>query len=49
MSCADFTSNGNQVIGDSSANVLDIKSSAFFDADVLVNNNYPFIICRCVI
>lgn len=40
MSCADFTSNGNQVIGGSSANVLDIKSSSFFNADALVNNNY---------
>lgn len=40
MSCTDFTTNGNQVIGGSSANVLDIKSSSFFNADALVNNNY---------
>jgi hypothetical protein len=40
MSCADFTSNANQIIGGSSLNVLDVKSSSFFNADMLVNNNY---------
>jgi hypothetical protein len=40
MSCADLTTNGNQVIGGSSLNVLDVKSSAFFNANMLVNNNY---------
>jgi hypothetical protein len=40
MSCADFTSTANQVIGGSSLNVLDVKSSSFFNADMLVNNNY---------
>lgn len=39
MSCADFNSAGNQVIGGSSSNVLDVKSSAFFEANVLIETN----------
>jgi hypothetical protein len=39
MSCTDFNSAGNQVIGGSSLNVLDVKSSAFFEANVLIETN----------
>ena len=39
MECADFTSNANQVIGGTSANVLDVKSSAFFESNVLIETN----------
>jgi hypothetical protein len=39
MSCADFTSTANQVIGGSSLNVLDVKSSAFFESNVLIESN----------
>ena len=39
MECADFTSNANQTIGGSSLNVLDVKSSAFFEASVLIETN----------
>ena len=39
MSCADFNSAGNQVIGGGSLNVLDVKSSAFFEANVLIETN----------
>ena len=39
MSCVDFTSAGNQTIGGSSANVLDVKSSANFEANVLIETN----------
>ena len=39
MECADFTSNANQVIGNTSANVLDVKSSAFFESNVLIETN----------
>jgi hypothetical protein len=39
MSCADFNSAGNQVIGGSSLNVLDVKSSAFFESNVLIESN----------
>ena len=39
VSCADFTSAANQVIGGTSANVLDVKSSAFFEANVLIETN----------
>ena len=39
MECADFTSNANQVIGNTSANILDVKSSAFFESNVLIETN----------
>jgi hypothetical protein len=40
LSCADFNSAGNQTLGTNSSGSLNVKSSSFFDADVLVKNNY---------
>lgn len=40
LSCADFNSAGNQTLGTNSSGSLNVKSSSFFDADMLVNNNY---------
>jgi hypothetical protein len=39
MSCADFNSAGNQIIGSDSLGVLDVKNSAFFEANVLIETN----------
>jgi hypothetical protein len=40
LSCADFNSGGNQILGTNSSGSLNVKSSSFFDADMLINNNY---------
>jgi hypothetical protein len=39
MSCLDFNSGGNQILGTNSSDSLNVKSSSFFEADVLIESN----------
>jgi hypothetical protein len=39
MSCVDFNSGGNQILGTNSSDSLNVKSSSFFEADVLIESN----------
>jgi hypothetical protein len=39
MSCVDFNSGGNQILGTNSSDSLNVKSSSFFESDVLIESN----------
>jgi hypothetical protein len=39
IDCADFNSTGNQILGTNSASTLNVKSSTFFDEDILIESN----------
>jgi hypothetical protein len=39
LDCADFNSGGNQILGTNSSSSLNVKSSSFFEADVLIESN----------